>query len=595
MGRIFPEESFKSVGNYGRALAQTPQRFRKRVFARSSLSDEMGAIVKRSGDDMKRSLNWWDLSWMTIGCVVGAGVFVLTGQEAHSAAGPSIILSYAAAGFAAMLAVFNYAEFAVENPVAGGSFAYLRVELGDFTAFIGAGNLVLEFIVGGAAMARAWTSYFASLISTQSNSIRFHVSSFPSNYSQLDPTAVAVLLITMMVAVWSTKWTSVVNWIAGLVNMGIIAFVIIAGLAHAKTSNFTHSGDPNLKDGFVPFGAHGIFQAASVLFFAYLGFDATTTMAEETKNPERDIPLGVVGAMIFVTIVYMLMALTLVLMVPYGLINDEAPFSYAFEYVGWNWAKYLVALGALKGITTVILVGIVGQARYVTHIARTHMISPWFAKVNHYTQTPINATVISTLFIFSLVAMALLVRRYYDPVETTRQELLIFISASTVIVSASVAIAGYWAVTNVDSKWVGYLIMVPIWFFGTLAIQLFCPQRRAPKIWGVPFVPWTPSLSIAVNIFLLGSIDKASFMRFSVWTGALLVSTSLWAFMRLMMLLLTWLWTWQRGWIQGPNKSALASSTGLFIQCKKLLVRIVRVTEMKPTQHCSNLLKYLSS
>ncbi|CAM6101740.1 unnamed protein product [Calypogeia fissa] len=668
MERVFPEESFKSVGNYGRALAQTPQRFRKRVFARSSLSDEMGAIVKRSGDDMKRSLNWWDLSWMTIGCVVVAGVFVLTGQEAHSAAGPSIILSYAAAGFAAMLAVLNYAEFAVEIPVAGGSFAYLRVELGDFTAFIGAGNLVLGFIVGGAAVARAWTSFFASLINTQPNSIRFHVSTFPSNYSQLDPIAVAVLLHTMMVAVWSTKWTSIVNWIAGLVNMGIIAFVIIAGLAHAKTSNFTHSGDPNLKDGFVPFGAHGIFQAASVLFFAYLGFDATTTMAEETKNPKRDILLGLVGAMILVTIVYMLMALTLVLMVPYGLINDVAPFSYAFEYVGWNWAKYLVALGALKGITTVILLGNVGQARYVTHIARTHMISPWFAKVNHYTQTPINATVstvlatcvvalftdlyiwfdavttmaeetknpgrdmpiglvgamvlttivymlmalaltlmvphglindeapfsyafeyvgwnwakylvalgalkgittvilvanvgqarstntprlpstpppvwsslpvvalftdlnvlgnllsVSTLFIFSLLAMALLVRRYYDPVETTRQELLIFISASTVIVSASVAIAGYWAATNVDSKWVGYLNMVPIWFFGTLAIQLFCPQRRTPKIWGVPLVPWTPSLSIAVNIFLLGSIDKASFMRFSVWTGALLV------------------------------------------------------------------------
>ncbi|CAM6101741.1 unnamed protein product [Calypogeia fissa] len=546
MGSFLPEESFRSIGNYGRALAQTPQRLGQRVFARSSLGEEIGAMVKRSGEGMKKSLNWWDLLWMTIGSVIGAGVFVLTGQEAHSTAGPAIILSYAAAGFAAMLAVLSYTEFAVEIPVAGGSFAYLRVELGDFIAYIGAGNIILEYIVGGAAVARAWTSYFASLINTQPNSIRLHVSSFPYDYSYLDPIAVAVLLVTMMIAIWSTKWTAIVNWTAGVVNMAIIAFVIIAGLAHANSYNFTHSGDPTLKGGFLPFGAHGVFQAASVLFFAYLGFDAVTTMAEETKNPGRDMPIGLVGAMVLTTIVYMLMALALTLMVPYGLINDEAPFSYAFEYVGWNWAKYLVALGALKGITTVILVANVGQARYLTHIARTHMISPWFAKVNKYTQTPINATAsmviatcvvalftdlnvlgnllsVSTLFIFSLVSMALLVRRYYDPVETTRKEFLIFLSASFVIVAASIAIAGYWAATNADSKWVGYVIIFPFWVLGTLAIQLFCPQRRKPTTWGVPLVPWIPSLTIAVNMFLLGSMDKDSFIRFSVWTAAILV------------------------------------------------------------------------
>lgn len=275
-------------------------------------------------------------------------------------------------------------------------------------------------------------------------------------------------------------------------------------------------------------------------------FDAVSTMAEETKNPGRDIPIGLVGAMIITTIVYMLMALTLVLMVPYGLIQDEAPFSFAFQHVGWTWAKYLVALGALKGMTTVLLVGNVGQARYLTHIARTHMISPWFAKVNHYTQTPINATAamiiatcvvafftdlavlgnllsISTLFIFSLVALALLFRRYYDPVETTRKEFVTFLSTCTVIIAASVAIAGYWAATNAKDKWVGYVVIVPIWFLATLALQLFCPQRRTPKKWGVPLVPWLPSLSIAVNLFLLGSMDKDSFYRFAVWTGIMLV------------------------------------------------------------------------
>ncbi|MCO5556349.1 hypothetical protein L7F22_009897 [Adiantum nelumboides] len=160
------------------------------------------------------------------------------------------------------------------------------------------------------------------------------------------------------VATWSTRLTSRLNWIASLANMGILLFVIIAGFTQADPSNMTP---------FLPFGVKGVFKTASILFFAYLGFDLFATMAEETKNPGKDIPLGLVGSMIWATEFYCLMALTLSLMQTYKEIDPNAVFPLAFaHHAGWNWAHFVVALGALKGMTTILLGNAVGQARYVT-------------------------------------------------------------------------------------------------------------------------------------------------------------------------------------------------------------------------------------
>jgi APA family basic amino acid/polyamine antiporter len=327
-----------------------------------------------------------------------------------------------------------------------------------------------------------------------------------------------------------------VNWIATVINCFIISFVIIAGLAHADARNLTEN--------FNPFGVRGIFSAASVLFFAYLGFDAVSTMAEEVKDPARDIPIGLIGSMSICTFIYMMMALTLSLMVPYTQIDEGAPFSVAFASVGWTWAKYVVAIGALKGITTVLLVSAVGQARYLAHIARAHLIPPWFARVNSKTQTPINATStmivassivgfftelpilgnllsMSSLFIFFLVAVALLVRRYYVPGETTTRHGALFGVYLAVIVGASVVIAAFWGMNG--KGYVVYAICGPVWFVATLAMHVTLRQLRRPKTWGVPLVPWLPSLSIAFNVFLLGSLDRASFVRFGYWTAIMLV------------------------------------------------------------------------
>eukprot|EP00250_Pteridium_aquilinum_P002290 c12490_g1_i1 orf=539-2347(+) len=532
---FLPEASFQSWGSYCKALGETPQRFRDRLSARSSEFMETHGVQKRSGHSMKKNLTWWDLMWFGIGAIIGAGIFVLTGQEANQVVGPAVILSYVAAGVSAMLSVFCYTEFAIEIPVAGGSFAYLRVELGDFVAFIAAGNIILEYVIGGAAVARSWSSYFATLCGRDADAFRIQTH-LAHDFNLLDPIAVGALIITGLVASWSTRATSLMNWIASLANMAIIVFIIIAGLTHAEPSNLTP---------FLPFGVRGIFKAASVLFFAYLGFDAVATMAEETKNPGKDIPIGLLGSMIITTVIYCLMALTLSMMQNYKDIDPNAPFSLAFQArAGWEWAKYLVALGALKGMTTVLLVNAVGQARYVTHIARTHMIPPWFAKVSERTGTPIRATIvmfsasavvaffssldvlanllsISTLFIYILVSVALLVRRYYVAGHTSVTHLRGFQMFLILILLSSGATAYYWATH--DGGWIGYVITIPIWFFSTLGLAVFVPKARQPRVWGTPLVPWLPSLSIVMNTFLLGSIDKLSFVRFGVWTLLILV------------------------------------------------------------------------
>ncbi|KAK2968246.1 hypothetical protein RJ640_024396, partial [Escallonia rubra] len=532
--QFFPEETFRTWGNYVKSMKETPARLMNRVTTRSGDQAEM-QVKARSQHDMKKTLNWWDLIWFGMGAVIGAGIFVLTGLEAREVAGPAVILSYVVSGVSALLSVFCYTEFAVEIPVAGGSFAYLRVELGDFMAFIAAGNILLEYVIGGAAVARSWTSYFATLCGHEPDDFRIYAPSLQENYDHLDPVAIGIIVVVCIFAVTSTKGSSRLNYIASIVHAGVILFIIVFGLIKADTKNYSN---------FAPFGVRGVFKASAVLFFAYVGFDAVSTMAEETKDPARDIPIGLVGSMVITTTIYCVLAITLCLMQPYYNIDKDAPFSEAFKYVGWGWARYIVAFGALKGMTSVLLVGAVGQARYLTHIARTHMMPPWFAIVNSRTGTPVNATVvmlaataviafftkldilsnllsISTLFIFMLVAVALLVRRYYVSGVTTagdRNKLVIFLA---LILASSIATATYWGLS--EKGWIGYCITVPIWILATVGLRVFVPQARQPKMWGVPLVPWLPSASIAINIFLLGSIDKDSFVRFAAWTAFLLL------------------------------------------------------------------------
>ncbi|XP_066392955.1 cationic amino acid transporter 5-like, partial [Miscanthus floridulus] len=516
---FFPEPSFASRGAYRRALGETPARLRDRLAGRSTDTAELGTLRRRSEHEMRRCLTWWDLTWFGFGSVIGAGIFVLTWQEAHDHAAPAIVLSYVASGLSAMLSVFRYTEFAVEIPVVGGSFTYLRVELSDAAAFIAAANLILESVIGTAAVERSWMSYLASLINKPASTLRIHASGLAEGYDELDPIEVVVIAVTATLAMLTAKGTSRVNWVVSAVHVVVIAFVIVAGFIHANPANLRP---------FMPHGVPGVFRAAAIVYFAYGGFDNIATMAEETKNPSQDIPLGLLGSMSVITAIYCIMALVLSMMQPYMAIDHSAAYSVAFASVGMRWAQYVVALGVLKGMTTVLLVGALGQARYTTHIARSHVISPVFALVHPRTGTPVHATAliaicsacitlfsslnvlssllsVSMLFIFMMMATALLIQRYYVRGVMTQTHALRFMALLLLIIASSIGIAAYWGTS--PKRWQGYMVLVPAWAAGTLGIQLLVPTARAPKVWDVPLVPWLPSLSIATNLFVAGSTD----------------------------------------------------------------------------------------
>ncbi|CAK9177270.1 unnamed protein product [Ilex paraguariensis] len=531
---FFPEPSFQNLSTYRTALSQTCHRLKDRLFGRSTDANELVDLKKQSEYDMKQCLTWWDLIWMGFGAVVGSGIFSITGQETHNDAGPAIVLSYAASGLSALLSVFCYTEFAVEIPVAGGSFSFLRIELGDFLAFIAASNILLEAVVGAAGLGRSWSSYFASMIKSDADFLRIRVNSFAEGFNLLDPIAVVVLAIANTIGMSGTQRTSCLNSIASIFSAGVIVFIIIVGFLHARSSNLVP---------FFPYGAEGVFKAAAVVYWSYIGFDLVATMAEETKKPSRDIPLGLVGSMSIITVVYCLMALALVMMVNYTQVDVNAAYSTAFERIGMKWAKYLVSLCALKGITTSLLVGSMGQARYTTQIARAHMIPPWFALVHPRTGTPINATLLvtiiscivaffssldvltsvlsfSTLFVFMLMAVALLVRRYYVKDVTPKHGLVKFLLCLSVILGSSIVIIALWSSNK--RGWIGYAVAGAFWLMGTLGMVLL-PKQRVPKVWGVPLVPWLPSLSIGMNVFLIGSLGGVAFLRFFICSAVLLV------------------------------------------------------------------------
>ncbi|KAI3987495.1 hypothetical protein MKX01_017193 [Papaver californicum] len=434
---FFPEESFQNWTTHATAISESGVRFKDRFLHGSTDSYELEVLKKQSS-------------------VVGAEIFVLTGQEARNHAGPAIVVSYAISGLSALLSVFCYTEFTVEIPVAGGSFSYLRIELGDCVAFIAAGNILLE-------------------------AVHIHISRFPEGYNLLDPIAVVVLLITNTIAMLGTRGASKLNWIASLVGVVLTGFVIIAG---------------------------GVFQAA-VLFWAYTGFDMVSTMAEETKNHATDIPIGLIGSISMINLAYCLTVLSLSMLQKYTEMDVNAACSVAFQSVGMKWAKYLVA-GALKGNDYWI------TGRWIrpstlhhsdcsisydpTLVCFTLLVTICSACVALFSSLDLPSSVSSliTLFIFMLMAMALLVRRYYGRNVTSKLDLCKLGMFLFMIIGSSIGATVYY--NRSAHEWIGHLTTIR-----NLGIMIFLPNSIA-KTWGVPLVPWLSSLSIGINFFLIRSL-----------------------------------------------------------------------------------------
>ncbi|PAN16077.1 hypothetical protein PAHAL_3G031400 [Panicum hallii] len=543
--------SFASLRAYGRALAQTPRRVARRACAATAPGEEMSRVRARSGAHMARALRWWDLVGLGLGGMVGAGVFVTTGRATRLFAGPGVVVSYAIAGLCALLSAFCYTEFAVDMPVAGGAFSYLRVTFGEFAAFLTGANLIMEYVFSNAAVARSFTAYLGTAVGVDAPSKwRIPVPGLPEGFNQVDLVAVGVILLISVCICYSTKESSLVNMVLTAVHVAFILFIIVIGFVHGDARNLTRPADPSQNPGgFFPHGAMGVFNGAAMVYLSYIGYDAVSTMAEEVERPARDIPIGVSGSVVVVTALYCLMAASMSMLLPYDAIDPEAPFSGAFRgRKGMAWVSNVIGAGASLGILTSLMVAMLGQARYLCVIGRSGVMPAWLARVNPRTATPVNASAflglftaalalfteldillnlvcIGTLFVFYMVANAVVYRRYVGA-ELGRARsawpTLAFLAAFSLVALSFTLV---WKLAPPErGVRTGLLAACAALAVATVAaFQALVPQAHAPELWGVPGMPWVPAASVFLNVFLLGSLDRPSYIRFGFFSVAALL------------------------------------------------------------------------
>ncbi|MFQ6637820.1 hypothetical protein Gotur_013396 [Gossypium turneri] len=490
---------------------------------------ELNQVRLRSGADMKRKLKWYDLVALGVGGMLGVGVFVTTGPVARNHSGPSVFISYIIAGISALLSSLCYTEFSVQIPVAGGAFSYLRVTFGEFVGYFAGANILMEYVLSNAAVARSFTEYLCSAFGiSDPNSWRVEVPGLLQGYNKLDFSAVALVLILTFCLCHSTKESSILNLIMTAFHIVFFGFIIIMGFCNGSVENLVK------PTGLTPNGIRGVLDGAAIVYFSYIGYDSVSTLAEEIQNPPVTLPVGIIGSVFIVSGLYCLMALALCVMVPYNQIAEKASYSMAFQRIGWKWAGNIVGAGASLGIVASLLVAMLGQARYLCVIGRARLVPSWLSKVHPSTGTPLNATLflglctasialftdldivieiisIGTLLVFYLVANALIYRKY---VLTSKNPPFPTLSFLFLITSCAIGFSISW---KLEQQWWGLPLFGGIIMVVTAFFQYTVPCLGPPSEWSVPFMPWTAAVSIFLNVFLMTTLKMLSFQRFAIW------------------------------------------------------------------------------
>jgi APA family basic amino acid/polyamine antiporter len=379
---------------------------REQLFAIKSITILEAEMA--SDNRLRRVLGPIALTSLGVGAIIGAGIFVLTGLAAHDYAGPGLMLSFVVAGFGCALAALCYAEFAAMVPVAGSAYAYAYATLGELLAWIIGWDLVLEYAVASSTVAHGWSHYFISFIGLFGITLPTAITANPIDF---DPAtqqwfltggycnvlaALVVLFITVILVI-GIKESARFNAAMVVLKLAVVLFVIVLGSAYIKTENW-HP--------FLPFGYGGVFKGAAYIFFAYIGFDAVSTHAEEARNPQRDVPIGIIASLAVCTILYILVAGVLTGMVPYDQIDINAPVARAFQARGLNVAMFLISLGAVVGITSVLLVLLLSQARILLAMARDGLIPrSFFGDVHPRFRTPHKATILTGVLVATVAAL----------------------------------------------------------------------------------------------------------------------------------------------------------------------------------------------
>lgn len=355
--------------------------------------------------ELRRALGPVHLISLGIGAVIGAGIFVSTGQAAANYAGPGVVISYAIAGFGCLLAGLCYAEFSAMIPVAGSAYSYTYATLGRFMAWIIGWDLILEYLAASSAVAVGWAGYFNGLMANIGITLPEHLSQSPIHMAADHtlsfsgalinlPAAILVAGLSALLVV-GIRASATFNGIMVLLKLIVVVLVIVFGLQYMSADNLTPFIPPNTGE-FGHFGWSGVMRAAGVVFFAYIGFDAVSVAAQEARNPQRDMPIGILGSLLICTFLYMLMSLAITGMAPYQILNVPQPVALAVEHAGGalSWLVPLVNLGAVLGLGTVVLVLLLGQSRIFYAMSRDRMLPPVFSKVHPQFRTPYISTII---------------------------------------------------------------------------------------------------------------------------------------------------------------------------------------------------------
>jgi APA family basic amino acid/polyamine antiporter len=441
---------------------------------------------------LRRHLSGLDLAVFGVGVIIGTGIFVLTGVVAKTTAGPAVALSFVVAGIVCGLAAICYAEFASTVPVAGSAYTFSYATFGEFVAWVIGWDLILELALGAATVSVGWSGYLNQLLgdlgiplpeTIAGETARFNI---PAMFIALAMTGVLILGIKL-----SSRVTSVIV----AIKLAIVLLVIVVGIFYVKASNYTPFIPPAQPTetgsgwtapliqtlfGFAPstFGVGGILAGAAIVFFAFIGFDIVATAAEETKDPEKDLPRGIIGSLAVCTLLYVAVSLVVVGMQHYTKLSTEAPLADAFRSVGLPFVSGLISVGALAGLTSVVLILLLGQSRVLFAMSRDRLLPPALATVHPRYGTPYRISLITGVVVAVLAGLV--------PLGTLAE------------------------LVNIGTLFAFVLVSIGVWILRRTRPDL-------PRSFRVPLVPLLPIVSALACLYLMLNLPAETWARFVIW------------------------------------------------------------------------------